>query len=68
MRRLEWVSRPPLRRQCEADALDAARRKGAPTPPSATKIAVRRHTESDVLRLPPKPRRRIVVIRPVAED
>jgi hypothetical protein len=52
----------------EADAREAAHRKGAPLPASAPKIVVARHTRSDVLRLPERPRRRIVVIRRTGTD
>lgn len=64
-RTLQWVG-APLRRQCEADIAEAGRRRGIPLPSSAPKIAVRRHTDSDTLRLPLR-RRRIVAPRPSSE-
>jgi hypothetical protein len=63
LKRLDWNPRS-LPAEIAHDMRDAAIRKGAPLPPSAPRIALtRKHTESDVLRPPPKPRRRVVVIR-----
>ena len=64
--KLEWNLRR-LPGEIERDMREAARRKGAPSPASAPKIAVKHFSESDVLRLPPNPRRRIVVTR-VTDD
>lgn len=46
MRKLHWKG-PPLRQQCEADAREAARRKGSPLPPSAPKIQLTRRRADD---------------------
>ena len=68
MRLLDWNPRS-LPAEIANDMRDAAIRKGAPLPPSAPRIEVKRkHTESDILRLPTPPRRRIVVIRGTGTD